>query len=178
MDYYFIAKTENGEFVGQFKLNDIVRQFRAGDLPGDYVAAKATGLSYRDAMKSRTPLTWTNISVLCADIPVLSEGESTVPSGDAVHFGSAEETRNGVVPTHQGSTNQGKTHRHPIVGVVRFICWAPIGLFVIAKLSSLMTSGLTVEWMNFTEPSRLFLLCIPCAVILVVLRLLRSGDWS
>jgi hypothetical protein len=52
MEYYFVAKNKNGRLVGQLALEEIIRRFQDGELPGHYVAAAATGGSYAEFMKS------------------------------------------------------------------------------------------------------------------------------
>ena len=63
MDYYFVAKNKTGGLVGQLTLEEIVRRFQNGELPGDYVAAASTGGSYTEFMKSGTA-TWVPLDEL------------------------------------------------------------------------------------------------------------------
>src|SRR5438132_1204967 len=63
MDYYFVAKNKTGGLVGQLTLEEIVRRFQDGELPGDYVAAASTGGSYTEFMKSGTA-TWVPLDEL------------------------------------------------------------------------------------------------------------------
>lgn len=66
MDDYIVAKTKEADFIGQLPLAEITRQFHAGDLLGNYVATKSTGLSYQEIMQSGTA-TWTTVADLVWD---------------------------------------------------------------------------------------------------------------
>ena len=46
MSSYFVAKGKNGELIGEFTLDAIVKAFEDGKLPGYYAATKADGLNY------------------------------------------------------------------------------------------------------------------------------------
>jgi hypothetical protein len=43
---YFIAKTKERGFIGQFTSEKIVRKFRAGESPGNYVTTKSVDPSF------------------------------------------------------------------------------------------------------------------------------------
>ncbi|HVQ38250.1 MAG TPA: zinc ribbon domain-containing protein [Pyrinomonadaceae bacterium] len=53
-NYYFVAESAGGGFVGQLPLEEIAKQLRDGKMPGNYVAAKSSGPSYSQLLKSGT----------------------------------------------------------------------------------------------------------------------------
>ena len=61
--YYFVAKTPNGELVGQLSLEEIAQRLRDGKLLGNYVATKSLGPSYTQLTKSGTA-NWTTVDDL------------------------------------------------------------------------------------------------------------------
>ena len=61
--YYFVAKTANGELVGQLGLEEIAQRLRDGNLSGNYVATKSLGPSYTQLTKSATA-NWTTVADL------------------------------------------------------------------------------------------------------------------
>lgn len=63
MDDYIVAKTKEADFIGQLTVEEIVRQFHAGDLLGNYVATKSQDLSYDEIMQSDTA-TWITVADL------------------------------------------------------------------------------------------------------------------
>jgi hypothetical protein len=68
MDYYFVAKNKEGGFIGQLTLEDIIRKFHSGELSGSYIAARSSGDSYHEVMKSGTA-TWLTVAELVANPP-------------------------------------------------------------------------------------------------------------
>jgi hypothetical protein len=63
VDDYIVAKTKEAGFVGQLTLEEITRQFRAGDLLSNYVATKSMGLSSHQIMQSGVA-TWITVADL------------------------------------------------------------------------------------------------------------------
>jgi hypothetical protein len=61
MDYYFVAKSETGGFMGQFTLEQIVELFDNERIDGNYVVANSGEGSYQDALKNEY-LKWVKVS--------------------------------------------------------------------------------------------------------------------
>jgi len=80
MDYYFVAKSTEGGYIGQLTFDEIVRRLRTGELSGNYVAAKSSGGSYSDVMKSGLAA-WVTVDELVANPPV--SGTSQAQAGTA-----------------------------------------------------------------------------------------------
>jgi hypothetical protein len=76
MAYYFVAQTKETGFVGQFTLEEIAERFRAGHIPGDYVATKSDGSSYAELLRSGTA-TWIPVAQLVATL--LPQGRELPP---------------------------------------------------------------------------------------------------
>lgn len=74
MASYFVAKTQKGDFIGQLALEEIARQFHAGELPGDYVATKVIDPPsfYRQITQSDAA-DWSTVADLIAHLPVQME---------------------------------------------------------------------------------------------------------
>jgi hypothetical protein len=69
LEYYFVAKSPAGDYVGQLTLEDINQRLSAGELSGSYVAARSSGGNYNELIKSGTA-TWMTVAELVAN-PVM-----------------------------------------------------------------------------------------------------------
>jgi hypothetical protein len=72
MDYYFIAKTKDGGFIGQYAFGDIAALISQGVIRGDYVATKSIGPSYNELMKSGN-ISWITVADLIPNPPIQSD---------------------------------------------------------------------------------------------------------
>ena len=80
MPSYYVAKTPNGEFVGQFKFEEIPALVKSGRIRREDFATEAAG-SYEEMVKSGTAK-WTTVAALLVGIipvPVSGNAESSDP---------------------------------------------------------------------------------------------------
>ena len=67
--YYFVAKTPNGELIGQLGLNEIAQRLSDGSLPGNSVATKSTGPSYANSLNPALPIGQRSLNLLRPGLP-------------------------------------------------------------------------------------------------------------
>jgi hypothetical protein len=75
MDYYFVAKDKGGKLIGQMTVEEISRRFRAGELPGDYVATESYGPSYHELVSSGATA-WITVADLAAGLSAKKQSAS------------------------------------------------------------------------------------------------------
>jgi len=86
-DYYFVAKTERGHFVGLLTLEDIAKRYYSGEISGTYAVTKSFGLSYAQLMKSRAAVVWSSVSDMVAQNPDKADIWQTSRSGNGQQCG-------------------------------------------------------------------------------------------
>ena len=81
MQFYLVAKSPNGSFVGTRTAHEIIKLFHAGEILAHYVVTPSYGPSYQETVKKGTAV-WTQISdfvdaaLTAADQPTVTEDRS------------------------------------------------------------------------------------------------------
>jgi hypothetical protein len=89
MDYYFVAKGRGGKLIGQMTLEEISLRFRAGELPGEYVATESYGPSYNELVRSGATA-WITVSDLVAGLSAPKQSPPAPTYSQAVGGSSAQ----------------------------------------------------------------------------------------
>lgn len=77
--YFFVAKSPSSGFVGQLTDAELLRRFRVGELPRDYVVTESTGPSYNQLLK-KSKVNWVSISELAEKLGDELQEISSLPS--------------------------------------------------------------------------------------------------
>jgi hypothetical protein len=81
LNYYFVAKSPDGDYIGQLTLEDIDQRLSTRKLSSGYVATRSLGGNYDELMKSGTAI-WVTLAELVAN-PAMP-GSAVVPASGQV----------------------------------------------------------------------------------------------